>query len=64
MSVLNDIDYAESAHRFLSSRPLDLLELVMNADNESFTARAGPLLRLITAEGSLQMQFDKVKNWF
>jgi len=52
VTVLSEINYAETAHRFLSSRPLELLQLVMDADNAAFSTRAGPLLRLITAEGT------------
>lgn len=52
VTVLSEINYAETAHRFLSSRPLELLQLIMDADNAAFTTRAGPLLRLITAEGT------------
>ena len=52
VNIREDINYAETAHRFLSERPLDLLVLIMEEDNQSFQSRVGPLLRLITAEGT------------
>ena len=55
MSVVNsreEINYAETAHRFLSERPLDLLYMIMEEDNSAFQSRIGPLVRQIMAEGT------------
>ena len=52
VNVREDIVYSETAHRFLSDRPMDLINLIMEEDNQSFQSRVGPLLRLITAEGT------------
>merc|ERR1719167_1557988 len=47
VNIRGDINYAETAHRFLSSRPADLLNLIMEEDNATFQSRVGPLVRLI-----------------
>ena len=48
----DDINFAETMHKFLSQRMLDLLVLIMTEENENFSARVLPVVRLIMAEGT------------
>jgi len=48
----DDINFAETMHKFLSDRLLDLLELIMTEDNATFPSRVVPMMRLLLAQAT------------
>ena len=48
----DDINFAETMHKFLSERLLDLLELIMTEDNATFPSRVVPMMRLLLAQAT------------
>jgi len=51
-NVQPGISYPETMHRFLSTRPVELVNLVLLADNATFARDIAPLVRRIMAEAT------------
>jgi len=51
-NVRPGVSYPETMHRFLSTRPVELVNLILLADNATFARDVGPLVRRIMAEGT------------
>jgi len=49
-TVGNNINYAETMHNFLSTRPVELIMKILQADSTEFSATLSPLVRRIAAE--------------
>lgn len=46
------VNYPETMHSFLSTRPVELVNLILLADNATFVRDVGPLVRRIMAEAT------------
>ena len=46
------MDYAETMHSFLSVCPMELVMMVLQADNQEFTTRLAYMVRRISAEAT------------
>ena len=46
------MDYAETMHRFLSVCPMELVMMVLQADNQEFTSRLAAMVRRFSAEAT------------
>jgi len=53
----DDINFAETMHKFLSGRLLDLLVLIITEENATFPARVMPMVRLILAQATALASF-------